>query len=74
MERRFGQEVDEELLKERRNAQRRACAAAWEAEKAEASANKVWPCLCPLAQAARRQHQLILSGLTSRLMLDRPAD
>ena len=39
----FGQQVDEELLKERRNAQRKARAAAWEEEKREAAANKVQP-------------------------------
>ena len=37
----FGSQVDEEILRERRSAQRRARAEAWEAEKADASANKV---------------------------------
>ena len=37
----FGSQVDEEILRERRSAQRRARAAAWEAEKADASENKV---------------------------------
>ena len=37
----FGQQVDEELLRERRNARRKARSVAWEEEKREASANKV---------------------------------
>ena len=43
---RFGPAAEEEFREERRQAQRMAAAAAWEAEKADARVNKVTACPC----------------------------
>lgn len=60
---RFGQQVDEEILKERRNAQRRARAAAWDAEKQDASAAKA-SCLHSLTLPSKGLflHKLCVAG------------